>query len=90
MTLLWQAARIAAITAIIAGAFNSLPLADPDGVASFTIPTMIWQPIAAVLHLDSVFPISALLVCAGAVLARQVGMVALWLVSFIARHVFGG
>lgn len=90
MTLLWQAARIAAISGVLAAAFNLLPAADPEALTTFTIPTMVWQPIAAVLHLDSVFPISALLVCAGMVLARQVGMVALWLASFIGRHVFGG
>lgn len=90
MTLAWNLARIVGIVGVLTVAFNLLPDADPAAVTTFTIPTLIWQPIAAVLHLDSVIPISALLVCAGVLLAFQAGMVALWVYSFIARHIFGG
>lgn len=88
VTLLWNVARIAAVLGAIAGMVVLLPDA-PDTLGELTIPDVIWDPLVAVLELDRYFPIGTMLSIAAVALLIRVGMAALWLYSWIAKHVFG-
>lgn len=89
VTLLWQIARIAAVLGALAGMVILLPDA-PASLAELTIPDVVWDPLVAVLQLDRYFPIGTMLSIAGVTVLIKVGMAALWLYSWIAKHVFGG
>lgn len=89
MTLLWQLARVAAVVGIIVGALYLLPDA-PESLDTLTIPDVIWNPLVAVLQLDRYFPISTLLAIAAVGLSIRGGLAALWLWSWLSKHVFGG
>jgi hypothetical protein len=89
ITVAWQLAKIAAVVAVLGVAFALLPDADPDAVSTFTVPSFIWAPIAAVMKLNGIMPfIGTLLAIATLSLAIRVGMVGLWLYSWITSHVF--
>lgn len=89
ITLAWSLAKVAAVVAVLGIAFSFLPDADPDAISTFTIPAFIWAPIAAVMKLNGIFPfIGTLLAIATLSLTIRVGMVGLWLYSWVTSHVF--
>jgi hypothetical protein len=90
MTLFWLAARVFAISALLVVAFALLPPASVYDSGSLTIPSVVWDPIVAVLHLGRAFPIATLLVLAGFEVSITVGLMGVWVYSWIIRHLFGG
>ena len=89
MTLAWQVARIAAVVALLGVGFALLPPASLSTLDPLTIPSEIWDPIVAVLHLDRYFPIHELLIVAVLALTIQAGLAGLWLVSWLGKHLLG-
>lgn len=89
MTLAFAIAKGFAVIGILTTlAFVLLPDATVLDSTPLTIPSVIWDPLVGVLHLNRYFPLSALLVVTGLGLAIRAGMAGLWLVSWITRHVF--
>jgi len=89
VTRLWQLARVAAVLGAFAGMIVMLPDA-PESLDTLTIPDVIWDPLVAVLQLDRYFPIGTLLGIAAVAVLIRFGMAALWLYSWVVKHVFGG
>jgi hypothetical protein len=89
VTLLWQAARITAVLAAILAMLVLLPDA-PEDLEELVIPSVVFDPLTAVLQLDRYFPIGTLLAIASVAITIRVGMVGVWIYSWISKHVFGG
>lgn len=89
MTLAFQVARIAVVGAILTTAFLLLPNASEYDTSELTIPDVVWDPLVAVLSLNRLIPIEALLNCFKFTLAIQAGMVAFWLYTWLTSHVLG-
>jgi hypothetical protein len=90
MTIAWVLARVFAVSALLVVAFQLLPPASIYDTGELSIPSVAWDPIVAVLHLGRALPIATLLVLAGFEVAIAVGMMGVWLYSWIIRHLFGG
>jgi hypothetical protein len=90
MTFFWIAARIFVVVAILTTAFFLLPPASVYDSTALSIPDVAWNPIVAVLHLGRALPIATLLVLAGFEVSIAVGMMGLWLYSWLIRHLLGG
>ena len=90
MTIPWIAARVFAVVAILTVAFALLPPAGVYDSASLTIPSVVWDPIVAVLHLGRALPVATLLVLAGFEVAIAVGTMGVWLWSWLLRSLLGG
>jgi hypothetical protein len=60
-----------------------LPDAGSEGTGSITIPSAIWDPLVAVLHLNRLLPISALLIGFATVLTVRAAMFFFWIGTYI-------
>jgi hypothetical protein len=89
MSIAWAVAKRSAIVSLLGIMVALLPDA-PAELEALTIPSVIWEPLVAVLHLDRYFPISTLLAIAGVAISIRVAMFGFWLYSWVAKHVFGG
>ena len=89
MTVLWQAARVFVVVGVLLALFAVLPEASAYDTADLTIPDVVWDPLVGVLSLNRYLPIVALLVIASFDVTAKAGMAALWLGSWVLRHVLG-
>lgn len=89
MTVLWHVVRVGAVLTALLAMVLLLPDA-PDELDVLVIPDVVFDPLTAFLQLDRYFPIATLLAIAGVSIAIRVGMVGLWVYSWISKHVFGG
>ena len=89
MTLAWQAARIVAVTAALLIGWNLLPNASAFDSSPLTIPSVIWNPLVAVLQLNRYFPVETMLRLALLTIGIGIGLAGWWLVSWVTRHVLG-
>lgn len=79
--MLYNLARIGAMTTLLAFIYAVLPNADTD-TSALTIPAELWNPITAVLALDHYFPIAKLLALAVLGLGIKVALPAFWGLSW--------
>lgn len=87
MSTVFAIAKIAAVVGILTVMWALLPDA-PESLDTLTIPDEVWDPLVGVLQLDRYFPISTLLAIAAVAVTIKVGMLGMWLYSWVARHVF--
>lgn len=89
MTLGWAIARAAMVTVVLGYGFTLLPPASVYDNTALSIPSVLWDPLVAVLHLNRYLPIGALLVIATIALGIQSGLAGFWIVGWVMKHVLG-
>jgi hypothetical protein len=88
VTFLWTFARIGIVAGLVAFGLNALPAASSYDTGVLTIPPVVWDPIVAVLSLNRLLPISALIAIAAALVAIEAAMAAMWLGGWLMKSLF--
>lgn len=77
---------IAVTMVLLGGAFAALPDAAP-GDPTLSIPSVLYDPIVGVLHLNRYFPVGALLNVISFDLTLRSAMLGLWVTSWLWERV---